>query len=54
MPLVMEGRDLAAPLAATHVARGTDVDFGRLTRSCSPAWRAGAGSPCTCATRCGT
>ncbi len=32
MPLVMEGRDLAGPLAATNVARGTDVDFGRLTR----------------------
>jgi len=30
MPLVMEGRDPQQPLAATRVARGTDVDFGRL------------------------
>jgi malate dehydrogenase (quinone) len=30
MPLTMEGRELNEPLAATHVARGTDVDFGRL------------------------
>jgi len=28
----MEGRDPGQPLAATHVPRGTDVDFGRLTR----------------------
>jgi malate dehydrogenase (quinone) len=28
----MEGRVLDTPLAATHVPRGTDVDFGRLTR----------------------
>ena len=32
MPLTMEGRELDTPLAATHVPRGTDVDFGRLTR----------------------
>jgi len=32
MPLAMKGRELSQPLAATHVARGTDVDFGRLTR----------------------
>ncbi len=32
MPLAMQGRTLDQPLAATHVARGTDVDFGRLTR----------------------
>jgi len=32
MPLAMRGRELDAPLAATHVPRGTDVDFGRLTR----------------------
>jgi len=30
MPLVMEGRDAGQPVAATRVARGTDVDFGRL------------------------
>ena len=32
MPLVMEGRDLQQPLAATRVARGTDVNFGSLTQ----------------------
>jgi len=32
MPLTMEGREPGEPLAATHVPRGTDVDFGRLTR----------------------
>jgi malate dehydrogenase (quinone) len=32
MPLTMEGREPGQPLAATHVPRGTDVDFGRLTR----------------------
>jgi len=32
MPLAMRGRELDTPLAATHVPRGTDVDFGRLTR----------------------
>ena len=31
MPLVMEGRSLDQPLAATRVARGTDVNFGALT-----------------------
>ncbi|UPM51189.1 malate dehydrogenase (quinone) [Synechococcus sp. A10-1-5-1] len=32
MPLVMAGRRLDQPLAATRVARGTDVNFGALTR----------------------
>ena len=32
MPLVMEGRDWNQPLAATRVARGTDVNFGSLTQ----------------------
>ena len=32
MPLVMLGRASGPPLAATQVGRGTDVDFGRLTR----------------------
>ena len=32
MPLVMEGRALNQPLAATRVARGTDVNFGALTQ----------------------
>ena len=32
MPLVMEGRDPAQPIAATQVKHGTDVDFGYLTR----------------------
>ena len=33
MPLVMAGRRLHQPLAATRVARGTDVNFGALTRA---------------------
>lgn len=33
MPLVMEGRDPTEPVAATHAADGTDVNFGALTRS---------------------
>ena len=33
MPLVMDGRSLDKPLAATRVARGTDVNFGALTRA---------------------
>jgi len=33
MPLVMEGRDPSEEVAATHVADGTDVNFGALTRS---------------------
>ena len=33
MPLVMEGRDPATPLAATRVDRGTDLDFGSLSRT---------------------
>lgn len=32
MPLVMEHRDAAQPVAATQVKHGTDVDFGMLTR----------------------
>ena len=32
MPLTMEGRGADGPLAATHVHRGTDVNFGQLTR----------------------
>jgi malate dehydrogenase (quinone) len=32
MPLVMEGRDLKQPVAATRLAYGTDIDFGALTR----------------------
>ena len=32
MPLVMEGRDASQTLAATRVARGTDLDFGSLAR----------------------
>ena len=32
MPLVMEGRTRNEPLAATRVARGTDVNFGSLTQ----------------------
>ena len=33
MPLVMAGRDLKQPVAATRIDRGTDVDFGTLTRA---------------------
>lgn len=33
MPLVMKGRDDAIPCAATRIEHGTDVDFGKLTRS---------------------
>lgn len=32
MPLVMEGRDPAEPVAATRMEIGTDVNFGALTR----------------------
>ena len=32
MPLVMEGRDATQAVAATRIDRGTDVDFGALTR----------------------
>ncbi len=32
MPLIMDGRDRAEPVAATRVAAGTDVNFGALTR----------------------
>jgi malate dehydrogenase (quinone) len=33
MPLVMEGRDPTQAVAATRIERGTDVDFGALTRA---------------------
>ncbi|RZJ36253.1 MAG: malate:quinone oxidoreductase [Flavobacterium sp.] len=33
MPLVMEGRDMTEPLAATYMPLGTDVNFGALTRN---------------------
>ena len=32
MPLVMQGRGASEPVAATRISRGTDVDFGSLTR----------------------
>ncbi len=32
MPLVMDGRAVDRPVAATRMARGTDVNFGALTR----------------------
>lgn len=32
-PLIMQGRDLRHPVAATRVADGTDIDFGALTRN---------------------
>lgn len=33
IPLVMDGRRRDVPVAATRMARGTDVNFGQLTRS---------------------
>lgn len=33
IPLVMDGRDRATPIAATRMARGHDVNFGALTRA---------------------
>jgi malate dehydrogenase (quinone) len=33
MPLVMEGRKLSDPVAATYMPLGTDVNFGELTRT---------------------
>ncbi|WP_226163353.1 malate dehydrogenase (quinone) [Hymenobacter terricola] len=35
IPLVMDGRDPATPVAATYMPIGTDVNFGSLTRSLS-------------------
>ena len=32
MPLIMNGRDLSVPVAATRVTHGSDVDFGSLAR----------------------
>lgn len=32
IPLVMEARDASVPIAATRMTRGTDVNFGALTR----------------------
>ena len=32
IPLVMDGRSAGTPIAATRMARGTDVNFGALTR----------------------
>jgi malate dehydrogenase (quinone) len=33
VPIVMRGRDKQQPIAATRMDRGTDVDFGSLTRT---------------------
>ncbi|WP_317192346.1 malate dehydrogenase (quinone) [Hymenobacter jeongseonensis] len=35
VPLIMNGRDPAVPVAATRMAIGTDVNFGALTRTMS-------------------
>lgn len=35
LPLVMEGRDLNEPVAATRVAYGSDVNFGKIARGMS-------------------
>ena len=43
MPLVMQGRAATQPVAATRIGRGTDVDFGSLTRAyLEPLERSGA------------
>ena len=43
MPLVMQGRSTDQPMAATRIGRGTDVDFGSLTRAyLEPLERSGA------------
>lgn len=39
-PLLLQGRSGTAPVAATRVSSGTDVDFGRLTRELFDAARA--------------
>ena len=44
IPLVMEGRAPGAPVAATRMARGTDVNFGQLTRGMFAALTAQPGS----------
>ena len=33
MPLIMNGRNSSQKVAATRVKRGTDIDFGALTRT---------------------
>ena len=33
MPLVIKGRDISEPVAATRMESGTDIDFGALTRA---------------------
>jgi malate dehydrogenase (quinone) len=33
MPLVMKGRDMKDPVAATYMETGTDINFGALTRA---------------------
>ena len=33
IPLIMEGREPSEKIAATRIKRGTDIDFGNLTRS---------------------
>lgn len=43
MPLVMEGRDAAQPVAATRMDIGTDVNFGALTRGILERLRGQAG-----------
>jgi malate dehydrogenase (quinone) len=44
IPLVMEGRDDERPVAATRMNRGTDVNFGALTRSMFEAMSAQPGA----------
>ncbi len=44
IPLVMDGRRRDVPVAATRMARGTDVNFGQLTRSMFAALEATPGA----------
>lgn len=44
LPLVMEGRDRTLPIAATRMRRGTDVNFGELTRGMLAALNAKSGA----------
>lgn len=37
IPMMMEGRDPAEPIAATHIDSGSDVDFGALTHQLTSA-----------------
>ncbi|MEI4484651.1 malate dehydrogenase (quinone) [Frigidibacter sp. MR17.14] len=50
VPLMMEGRDPAQPVAATWAPQGTDVNFGEITRQSIAHLRAQPGFSLSCAT----